>query len=319
MIFMVAARDFGLRRLVGRLKGSALILLASWVALAVVTGFLVRGELRGDERLVGVRVTSDVVYRDEGGRRERLDVYEPEGVAPPGGRPALLALHGGGWRGGSKRDYGRSLAALARSGVVVVAADYRLSGDDSPSWPENIEDVREAVRWLHKHASEYQVDRSRVGVIGASAGGHLALLLGMEKDHLRDDERVSAVIDFYGPTDLGALFAGSGSANLSARLMTGGSPTDRARTYDEASPLKHVSEGVAPVLIFHGGDDWLMPLEQSRRLERAMGEANVRCRLVVVDGARHGFGLRVGERDLVPEILQFLEEVWARVPERLGR
>lgn len=286
----------------------------AWLGLAGATGVLVRAEALRPERPEGVTAFTDLVYREVGGRRLRLDVYLPEGppVGSGRGRPALLALHGGGWRGGGKAEYGRSVARLARYGLVVVAVDYRLSTPGTPSWPGNLEDVREAARWVRRHAAGYGIDPDRLAVIGASAGGHLALLLGTTA--AGEPAGVRAVIDFYGPTDLRALYERRTPADRSIGMFLGGPPEAVPALYEAASPLRHVAPGAPPVLIVHGLDDLLVPPEQSLGLAEALRRAAVPHRLLAVAGARHGFGLRAGSRDLVPEILDFLAGVWGDAP-----
>ena len=278
----------------------------AWLALLGATCLLVRGEVVRSDAPAGVRIVSDVVYRRSNGRQARLDVYRPEGPAPARGRPALLAIHGGGWRGGGKGDFGRSLVPLVHQGFVVVAIDYRLSRPGSPSWPENLEDVQAAARWVVEHADEFAIDPDRVAALGSSAGGHLALLLALADDHAP----IRAVIDFYAPTDLRALHNSGTGADRSIALLLGGEPERLAGRYAAASPLEQIRPGIPPVLIFHGDDDPLVPLGQSQALSEALQRAGVPYRLSVLPGARHGFGLSVGRRDLTPEIESFLEEVW---------
>ena len=291
---------------------------AAWGVLAVVTGLLVRAEgPRPETELpAGVSVRRDLVYR-RGERAARLDLYVAAAPAPRGGRPAVVAIHGGGWRGGSKSDYGPQFARLAAHGYVVAAVDYRLSRPGEPSWPANFEDVREAVRWLRRHAAEYGVDPNRIAALGASAGGHLAALLGTVPDAAPegpDSARVGAVIDFYGPSDLTALDAESPRAGKSLGLFLGGRPDECPERYEAASPARHVSAGDPPMLLFHGADDRLVPPDQSRRLAEALRQAGVAHRLIVVPGARHGFGLATEDRDFLPEILAFLESAWNASP-----
>jgi acetyl esterase/lipase len=220
----------------------------------------------------------------------------------------VLAVHGGGWRGGGRGDYGRSLAPLVRRGVAVVAADYTLSRPGAPSWPANLDDLAAARDWLHANAATYGLDRDRLAVMGSSAGGHLALLLaGLPAV----GARVRGVVDFYGPTDLSALHAGGTSASRSVELMLGASPAVRPAEAAAASPLAAVRRGMPPVLIVHGDDDPLVPPEQSHALARALAAANVPHTLLDVPGARHGFGLQVGTRDLLPNVLGFLDGLWA--------
>jgi len=286
----------------------------AWVTLVGATVLLVRAEALRPERPEGVKAFTDLVYHEVGGRRLRLDVYLPEGptVQSGRGRPAVLAIHGGGWRGGGKAEYGRSVARLARYGLVVVAVEYRLSAPGVPSWPGNLADVREAVRWVRRNASGYGIDPDRVAVIGASAGGHLALMLGTTP--AGDPAGVRAVIDFYGPTDLRALYALRTPADQAIGMFLGGPPEAVPSRYDAASPLRHVAPGAPPVLIVHGLDDLLVPPGQSLLLAEALRRAAVPHRLLAVPGARHGFGLRAGSRDLVPEILDFLQGVWGGTP-----
>ena len=298
---------------VGEMVSSPVARTLAWAALLGATGILVRGEAVKPEIPEGVRVAADLVYREAGGRRARLDVYLPEGPVPAAGRPVVVAVHGGGWRGGSKSDYGRSLAGLAREGLVVVAVDYCLSRPGVPSWPENLHDIRAALDWVGRNAAEFGIDPHRVALLGASAGGHLALLAGLEPlSRNADGEpiRIAAVIDFYGPTDLRALAAAGTTAAGAAATMLGGSPEAVPGRYGEASPLGRVRPGSPAVLILHGDDDQLVPLDQSQALDRALERAGVVHRLIVVAGARHGFGLQAGARDLSRDVLAFLRRAW---------
>jgi acetyl esterase/lipase len=296
---------------------------AAWTALVAVAAALVRAEVVRPALPAGIDAYTDIVYRRVDRHSERLDVYVPASPAPQGGRPAVLAIHGGGWRGGSKNGYGREVAQLAQHGYVVIAPTYRLSRPGAPSWPENLEDLREAVRWIRRHATDYGIDPNRIVAMGASAGAHLAELLGTDPDSTSggpwsnvdaNDEptsaRVQAVVAFFGPSDLRTNFHASPVATTPITLLLGGSPDELPLRYDEASPLHHVSPSSPPMLLIHGELDPLVPVSQSEILQRALIAAGVPSRLVVVGGARHGFGMRAPERDLAPEILDFLNHVW---------
>jgi acetyl esterase/lipase len=297
-----------------------------WSLLFGATGMLVRAEVERPERLWDVVAHRDLIYRTVGERRVRLDVYMPVGTVPEGGRAAVVAIHGGGWRGGSRRGYGPVAARLSQHGYVVFAVDYLLSGPGSPSWPGNFEDVREAVRWVRRHSSDYGVDPNRIAAMGASAGGHLAALLGTYPDGpvAIDDlpgpvaalaasevsARVQAVIDFYGPTDLPRLLNSTAISRGPVSLLLGGRHDRVAGRYDAASPIRHVSRDDPPMLMIHGRNDLLVPLEQSEILAAALRDVGVRHRFLVIDDARHGFGFQVERRDLLPEILAFLDATW---------
>jgi acetyl esterase/lipase len=290
----------------------------AWGALLGVAGLLVRAEVERPTLPRGVVAYTDLVYRRDGDHRARLDIYARAGPVPARGRPAVLAIHGGGWRGGSKHDYGPMAGALVEHGYVVVAVDYRLSRPGAPSWPANRDDLRAAVRWVRGHAAAYGVDPNRIAVMGASAGGHLAALIATCPEGPSPgaaaspaiSARVQAVIDFYGPSDLSALAAGSPHARPSLTLYLGGGPDAVPDRYEAASPARHVTPDTPPTLLIHGADDWLVPLDQSRRLAAALHAAGVHHRLIVVEGARHGFGFQVGSRDLLPEVLAFLQSAW---------
>lgn len=281
---------------------------SAWVGLAVLTGLLLRhGEGRFDS-FQGVRVRTDVRTFSRDGRQVWLDVYQPATSGPPRGRPALIAIHGGGWRGGSKTDYGRSLLPLVRHGFVVVAVDYRLSRPGVASWPGNLHDVRAAVRWVREHSGVLEIDPDRIAAIGASAGAQLALMLGSYSDE--NPAGVAAIIDFYGPCDLRSLAAEGLPTAEPVRLLLGGAFESLGSLPDEASPVDRVSGNNPPTLVVHGSDDALIPLDQSRRLVDALKRFGIRNRLIVVEGARHGFGLQAGTVDLIPEVVAFLDSVW---------
>jgi acetyl esterase/lipase len=299
---------------------------AAWCGLLTMTGLLVRAEVLRPELPDGVEAYENIVYRRAGDRRVKLDLYVPRAPAPRAGRPAIIAIHGGGWRGGSRRDYGRSVASLAQHGYVVAAVDYALSRPGTPCWPENLEDVREAVRWLRRHASDYGIDRDRIVAMGASAGGHLAALLGTWPDEATradarfdsatpgDDgttsARVSAVVDFYGPTDLLAIQGPPTRRGGPLDLFLGGTPHQVRDRYEAASPIHHVSVDTPPILLVQGEDDQLVRPDQATRMARALSRAGIPHRVILLGGAGHGFGLDVRGRDLRQDILAFLEASW---------
>jgi acetyl esterase/lipase len=265
-------------------------------------------------------VLRDRLYRSVGAWEARLDIYLPPGPFEQQSnsrlRPGVLAIHGGSWIGGSKKEYGPQLERLARQGYALFVADYRLARPGAPTWPEALEDLREAVRWIRRHAHDYRVDPDHLIALGSGAGGHLAALLGTLPPVSGADKvsaRVQAVVCLYGATDLEDLLNRRGLAHDPVKTFLGqDSPgeTPRARA---ASPINHVSADDSPMLLFHGSDDLWVPPEQSERMARKLREAGVRHRLIVIPGARHGFELQVGypgPRDLLPELLAFLETVW---------
>lgn len=254
-------------------------------------------------------VAADLAFPSEGGRLQRLDVYRPAGTPPPGGWPVILAIHGGGWRRYGKADYGPKVAPLTRSGFAVVALDYTLSAPGRPSWPANLEDVRAAVRWVRANAGRFGFDPGRVAAMGESAGGHLAALLGTDAED--PESRVQAVVDYYGPADLLALMGQSPAAAGAVRQFLGPGPEADPGRYRDASPTAHVDPTDPPMLIVQGMADTLVPPAQARALAAALTAAGVPNRLILLPGVGHGFGLRVGGRDLRGVIASFLDAAFA--------
>jgi acetyl esterase/lipase len=283
--------------------------LVAWIALGVVTTYLLVNEVTRPDIPAGVVAYTDIVYRTVEGRRSELDVYVDHGPAPAGGRPVILAIHGGSWKGGTKNGYGRSLAPLVKQGFVVISVDYQLAKPAHPGWPGNIEDVRESVRWVRRHADEFGINPDRIVAMGASAGGHLANLLGTNALGAEADTRVSAVVSLYGPTDLVALLSALG-AESPLKLMLGKSLADDRGLYEQASPISHVSGDDAPTLLIHGGLDEYVPLSQSTGLADRLKQAGVRSQLIVVKEFGHSFSLDMPGQELVSKMLTFLNECW---------
>ncbi len=256
-------------------------------------------------------VIRQIVYTTRAGIAQRLDVYLPAGAPPEGGWPVVLAIHGSGWRKFSKEQYGPKVAsALGPVGYAVVAPNYSLSSRFSASWPLNANQLRDAVRWIGENAETYSLDAGRIAAMGESAGGHLAAVLGTDPGPAArrpNAPRVRAFVSFYGPTDLLALSMESPSARPAVRQLLGVEPFFSPGQALDASPVAQASAGDAAALLIHGTADWLVPASQSEALDRALRQSGVDSELVLVPGASHGFGFRVGSRPLLPTILRFLE------------
>lgn len=252
----------------------------------------------------GVTLQRDVAYLPPD-RKEKLDLYLPAGR--PGGTrsPGIVIIHGGGWTGGSK-SAGREFevgTTLARAGYVCASVEYRMAKHDR--WPTNVYDCKNAVRFLRKNAALYGVDVNHVGVIGGSAGGHLALMVAFTDDvpalepptpYPGVSDRVQAVVDMYGITDIRTrkAIAPDGTpleiAPLSNMVFGDKTPvTDADRAL--ASPTAHVSPRVPPVLILHGTRDTTVDRDQSIALDKLLVQQNVEHQLVMVPGAGHTFDL----------------------------
>lgn len=248
---------------------------------------------RGDPSTEAVE--RDVEYCKGGDISLLLDIYRPK-ERPKGLMPAVVWIHGGGWRGGDKTN-APNAPALAQRGYFVVSINYRLSG--VAPFPAAVEDSKCAVRWLRANAKLYGVDLHRVGVWGPSAGGHLALMVGFadEKAGLEGkggyagvSSRVQAVCSWFGPTDFTKghkeFESGRGAAPLA---FLGGTLEEKTEVYRQASPITHVSKDDPPTLLIHGDRDAVVPFQQSEIMLDKLKEAGVNAALLHVKNGDHGF------------------------------
>jgi acetyl esterase/lipase len=299
------------------LEGRALLSSVTAQAPAILTSVETRTRSQPIPNNLTLEPASQVVrlsnrpFSGWNGRRLLLDIYQPAGPPPPEGRPAVLAIHGGGWRRYSKEHYGPRSAVLAGAGFVVVAPNYTLSRPGRPSWPASLEDLRAAVRWVRSHSAEYGIHPDQIAAIGESAGGHLAELLGTAPeaaDGSGVSSRVRAVVAMAGPSDLGRLVVESQEgAGVAVSQFLGGSRRRLRLRYVQASPIHHVSPDDPPMLLIHGQWDRLVPPIQSRRMADALRSAGVPHRLVLVP-ADHRLDFQVGGRNLTPDIVAFLRQ-----------
>jgi acetyl esterase/lipase len=246
-----------------------------------------------------VTVTRDLVYATPGGVDLCLDLYVPEG---PGPAPVAVYLHGGGWLRGARTDRAAErLVPVAADGVAVAAVQYRLSGQ--ATFPAQLDDVRAAVRWLRAEGAAHGVDATRVGAWGASAGGHLAALVGLcpdAGDAELGDSSVQAVVTWFPVTDLPARDTDVPEGPLppfvsgpplvpsfEARLLGLSATADDPERARAASPLTHVRAGAPPFLVAHGDADGLVPSTHSRRLVAALRAAGVDTSFLLLGGANH--------------------------------
>lgn len=257
-----------------------------------------------------VTVRTDVVFLGAD-REEKVDVYLPPGWAATDRRPGIVWIHGGGWLGGDKaaRREVEVCTELAKAGFVCVSVNYRL-GDGA--WPGNLEDCRDGVRFLRARAGTWGVDAGRIGVAGASAGGHLALMVAYAAGEVSAggpgeggpsvmypdvSSSVSCVVNLYGITDL----------RDRRRTEVDGTPTDVRRAggparvfgtddpaadiFRRASPVEHVGSLSPPTLILHGRADTTADYGQAIALVRALERHGVPHQVLMIDGVGHSFDL----------------------------
>ncbi len=245
-----------------------------------------------------IEVERDVVYAVIDGDSLTLDLAYSKDRSSPA--PAIVHIHGGGWRDGRKST--KWAEKFAQWGFVGVSITYRLSG--TALFPAGVHDCKTAIRWLRAHAGQYSIDPERIGVAGTSAGGHLSALMGtsggdpyLEGDGPYADysSRVQAVVDHFGPTDFMRMNDVKGRidhfAPDSPESQWVGDPI---REYPDlvrkANPITYIDSADPPTLIIHGEKDGLVIIGQSELLYEALKGAGVETKLVRVKNADHGYG-----------------------------
>jgi len=274
-----------------------------------------------------VETRGDVPYL-EPARAEKLDFYLPKNRPPGTLSPAVILIHGGGWTKGDKRQ-AREIEigmTLAESGFVAASINYDLT--PSGKYPANLKDCKNAVRFLRTNSKLYGIDPDKIAVLGGSAGGHLALMVGYTGDdpslapktpYSGVSDRVGAVVDMYGVSDIpnrkktdadgtpGELI---GIDEL-IQLMFGD-----AQAAKVASPINHISPQCPPTIILQGKKDKSVDRDQSITLHDALQKAGVQTQIILLEKAAHSFSFKYAnaknkkplERDNGPDVLAFLKK-----------
>jgi acetyl esterase/lipase len=237
----------------------------------------------------------DIAYSSPGGVRLELDLARPKNAK--GTSPAIVCIHGGGFRAGNRQHHDRLCLQLAQRGYVAVTPSYRLA--PAHQFPAAVNDVKAAVRWLRANAAKYGVDPERIGATGDSAGGHLALFLGLTGDvksfdaaegaNIDQPSRVNCVVDVYGPSDFTKSYDKSVDAAEVLPLFLGGDLKTARHRHILASPLYWITPYAAPTLAIHGTQDANVAHEQAEWLVDRLKGADVEAELLTLEGAGHGF------------------------------
>ena len=241
----------------------------------------------------------NVTFATVGRDTVQFDAAIPAGSGP---FPCVVVFHGGAWKYGSRADTAGFAKQLAENGYVGVTASYRLA--PKYKWPAQIEDAKTVVRFLRANAAKYKLDPAKLGVLGFSAGGHLAAMLGTtDKDagfdgglFPNESSRPQCVVDYFGPADLPLYAESPGIEAAYFRSFLGGRFKDVPEVYKKASPMEYASKNAAPILIVHGTADVIVPVIHSERFHKKLTEAGAASELITVPGMGHGWGGAESER-----------------------
>jgi len=257
-----------------------------------------------------IKVEADVAYLPAD-RKEKLDIYHPLGVPKGQLAPAVIFFHGGGFNDGDKaKEREITICSdLARAGFLAVSVNYKLRRmQGQVTWPRNIHDCKLALRWVRDNAARLGIDPNRIAVMGGSAGGAIAALLGYTEpsDGLEPPEAgpgeppvVACVVDLYGVMDL---------MTYHDMKMFAKTRAEAPELYKQASPLTYLDKHDPPTFVAHGTVDTVVKIEQSEKLVAKLKELGVPHEYVVIEHAPHSFDLRPLQMDLKPPVFAFLRK-----------
>jgi acetyl esterase/lipase len=262
---------------------------------------------------LGTVLHGNVAYNNDTLPKHLLDVYLPENAK--GKLPLVILIHGGGWLSNDKyADMGymkKTMYEIINNSFALASIDYRFS--TQAVFPAQIQDCNRAISFLYDNADKYGFDKNRFALMGFSAGGHLASLVGLSKNNNISKFFMSgtsksfsfkAVVDFYGPAEL-IMFPGAGDAKSPEALLIGAAPLDRPDLAKTASPVTYVDKDDPPFLIIHGEKDDLVSPDQSRLLSSWLKLSGVPNELIIVKEAPH-FGVMFDSDEIRNKVVSFL-------------
>ena len=265
----------------------------------------------------GTVMLGNIPYANDTLKKHLLDIYLP--ATGKSSYPVVIWVHGGAWMMNDKyADIGymkSTVKGFIDSGYAVASIDYRWS--TMATFPAQIQDCNQAVEFLYQNADKYKLDKNRLALIGFSAGGHLASLLGLsnndkvtafypegEKPHFK----IRLVLDFYGPSDLLTI---KGNDNKDLRnpvtLLLGATTTDRPDLAKKASPATYIDKNDPPFLIVQGEKDESVNPEQSIQLSLKLKNAGVKNELIIVPNAPH-YGVMFDADRIRQKVFEYLRE-----------
>ncbi len=250
------------------------------------------------QEITNCTIQRAIPYAQDANPYHLMNVYMPEGDGP---FPALVYIHGGAWTGGRHDSYDITGQFYAKRGIAGFSIDYILATQNESSWPQAIQDVILAIRHIKENSAQYKIDPERFAVMGDSAGGHLASLVGTlsgnesflagESGNPAISSRVCLVIDYYGPTDfqfIGERGLSFNPYSLIEQFLGDGYEINQSR-WIEASPTTYITADDPVFAIVQGTNDSIVPIAISESFKSKLELAGVATYFVRVEGGGHGF------------------------------
>lgn len=260
---------------------------------------------------------ADVSYDDRHGSATTMDVYMLS--QQDTSRPAVMLIHGGGWRSFAKDSMAEPAMRLAGAGYVTASINYRLVPDGA--YPSNIRDVMCALAFLQTHADDYGLDRDRIALMGYSAGGHLASLVGVA----HDVTEFAPDCAWGAPAPPAAVISGAGPQDMrsmpevdAVTEFLGGTADEVPERYDMASPIYHVNAGEPAFLLVHGSGDLFVDISDSERMRDELTAQGNPAHLISLAGGGHLLNPGPGG-DLHVAVSTDTPEAWAAITDFLAR
>jgi acetyl esterase/lipase len=263
----------------------------------------------------GTIIHDNVAYNNDTLKKHLLDIYLPANAK--GKIPLVILIHGGGWWANDKyADLGymkKTIAALVSQGFALASIDYRWS--TQAVFPAQIQDCNRAVSFLYENADTYGFDTKRFAVLGWSAGGHLAALVGLSKNNnvlnffmpnSNKNFNIKAVVDFYGPAEM-VLLPKADDDKSPEGVLLGAAPLDRPDLAKIASPVTYVDKRDPPFLIIHGEKDDMVSPKQSKLLQAWLNTEGVQNELMIVKDAPH-YGVMFDADEVSVKVVGFLKK-----------
>ncbi|MDR3697642.1 alpha/beta hydrolase [Mucilaginibacter sp.] len=265
----------------------------------------------------GTTVLGNIPYANDTLKKHTLDIYMPPVKSLS--YPLIVWIHGGAWMLNDKHAdmsyMTNTIKAFLNAGYVLASIDYRHS--TTAPFPAQIQDCNQAIEYLYQNAAQYNIDESKIALIGFSAGGHLASLIGLSNNNFekafyyngkKPQFKVTVVLDFYGPSDFSTLKGHDGpDLKNPITLLLGGTVAEKPELAKKASPITYIDKKDPPFFIVQGEKDASVNPDQSILLSNRLKNAHVANQLTIVPGAPH-FGVMFDADFIKRDLMAFLNK-----------